>query len=58
MCFPTQVQTQLEEVIAHWKKALGIQGIVITNSTNIMPIMAPSLANILASGASGMLLPC
>lgn len=45
-----QVQTELKAVIAFWKEELGISGVFITNSTNILEEMAAPLTAILSSG--------
>ncbi|VUZ52744.1 unnamed protein product, partial [Hymenolepis diminuta] len=46
----TEVQTELKAVIAFWKEELGISGVFITNSTNILEEMAAPLTTILSSG--------
>ncbi|KAM3181088.1 hypothetical protein ACTXT7_015032, partial [Hymenolepis weldensis] len=46
----TEVQTELKAVIAFWKEELGISGVFITNSTNVLEEMAAPLTAILSSG--------
>ncbi len=50
---PFKVQTEMKSVIAYWKSELGINGILITNSTNILGEMADPLTEILSSGIDG-----
>nr|CDS27097.1 trehalose 6 phosphate hydrolase [Hymenolepis microstoma] len=45
-----EVQTELKAVIAFWKEKLGISGVLIINSTNILEEMAAPLTTILSSG--------
>ncbi|KAH9285388.1 Oligo-1,6-glucosidase [Echinococcus granulosus] len=45
-----EVQTEMKSVIAFWKEELGISGVFITNSTNILNEMAAPLTSILTSG--------
>eukprot|EP00108_Taenia_solium_P001300 TsM_000263100 transcript=TsM_000263100 gene=TsM_000263100 len=45
-----EVQTEMKSVIAFWKEELGISGVYIINSTNILNEMAAPLTTILTSG--------
>uniref|UniRef100_A0A0R3T679 Aamy domain-containing protein n=1 Tax=Rodentolepis nana TaxID=102285 RepID=A0A0R3T679_RODNA len=44
-----EVQTELKAVLAFWKEELGISGVLITNSSNILEEMAAPLTTILSS---------
>ncbi|KAL7054740.1 hypothetical protein AAHC03_025786 [Spirometra sp. Aus1] len=43
------LQKELKSVIAYWKDTIGISGIMISNSTNVLPEMAPFLTSVLES---------
>ncbi|KAL5111262.1 Alpha-glucosidase [Taenia crassiceps] len=45
-----EVQAEMKSVIAFWKEELGISGVFIINSTNILNEMAAPLTSILTSG--------
>ncbi|KAF7261873.1 hypothetical protein EG68_00739 [Paragonimus skrjabini miyazakii] len=42
-----QVQTELKNVIQFWRQHLNIEGVVIINSTNVIPTMIPAIRTIL-----------
>uniref|UniRef100_A0A5K3FSE6 Aamy domain-containing protein n=1 Tax=Mesocestoides corti TaxID=53468 RepID=A0A5K3FSE6_MESCO len=48
-----EVQTEMQSVLAFWKEKLGISGVVITNSTNLLREMAAPLTKILSSAVTG-----
>ncbi|VDL91506.1 unnamed protein product [Schistocephalus solidus] len=45
------LQKEMQSIIAYWKETIGISGIMVSNSTNIVPELAPSLTSILESAA-------
>ncbi|KAM7540975.1 hypothetical protein Aperf_G00000022386 [Anoplocephala perfoliata] len=46
----SEVQKELKAVITFWKEQLGISGVFVTNSTNILDDMSTGLTTILSSG--------